>query len=625
MVFLETYIKKSWNSAPFLCLFLAVLLLQISDVNKVVHAQGLGLYENRPDGPTADLLRVRTLIRANVLDLAESILEDRAPPPLPTDAWQAWEQQLWALYAFRGKWRELFARVRQIPPAFPLPIRKEADYQAAVSLIELGQGAKARRILRKSIISSESSEIDRRKLRKLVVESYLAAGMYAAAESAMRKYQLDYRSQQEDWLFLSAQVYLNLGEVENAINLLVTLDFPRAKLLNLYARLLHGSITGKQAVDRLVKIAALSDINDGRGRLRDDEVKAVSVYIADLQHDVVGYISELEQYIVLATTKAHSGESPFPVFSLSDLLGAYSLYALEVANSVGLLDGEYSQWFHYAVQLPINNLAVKKVIYGHLLQNIKDPIFKLQISNFFVNTLVHSDSMEIIPILYGEGRPFGTLSLSGNVGLTLSNLAIEQGNIRLAALVNDSLTEVPDGMNVDQWLLHTSRISIIAGQYDKGSDRIGGWISKMPHIAPEQIDQMLQLVFDLQAAGQHNLALKLLELIWPKVSTEKHEREISYWIAESYQATHQYLKAADYFLYSALLTNNGFDQWGRSARFRAAESLQSANLISDAKAVYTDLRNRATDKNRKVQLQQKIQELWILESGLDHESDSIEP
>jgi hypothetical protein len=241
----------------------------------------------------------------------------------------------------------------------------------------------------------------------------------------------------------------------------------------------------------------------------------------------------------------------------------------------------------------------------------------VQLNDFFVSSLIESDRINLISLLYGEGNVFGKLELSGNVGLELSNYALATGNIQLAAEANRGLTEPPQGMEQSEWLLHVARISIIAGDYRKGASDLMAWITGYERLLPDQTDQVLQPVFDLQTVNQHNLALELLHAVNSRSHSKKHVREIAYWIAESYQASRQYIQAADYFLFSALQKDNGFDQWGESARFRAAESLLAANLVSDSRVLFEDLLSRADDENRKLQLKQKLQELWLLESSLN--------
>jgi hypothetical protein len=438
----------------------------------------------------------------------------------------------------------------------------------------------------------------------------------------MQQYQHDYRSREEDWLLLSARVYMRLNDADNAINLLAPLNSPKARLLRIYARLQNNSMTADQALQKTAVMSASLGSESDRNQVRQYEILAVEAYASRLGGSNGQYLDRLEQYLSAVNSTDPILDGTFPEFKADDLLRGYAIYAQEIANQAGLLVGEFSKWFDYAVQLPGERVSQKKAIYGYLLQRVSDPIFRLQISNFYVNSLVQSGNMAVIPVLYGTDQSFGELALSGNVGLELSNIAIEQGDIQLAALVNGSLSEIPLGMDRLQWLLHVARVSIIAGQYKQGSVELMRWIKSYPAMSPEQIDQALQPVFDLQKVNQHLHALELLEEIWPRITTQKHEREIAYWIAESYQATRQHVMAADYFLYSAMLKDNGLDQWGQSARLRAAESLQSANLLADSKALYQDLLRRTTDEARQARLRQRLQELWLLQSSQEQGVDS---
>ncbi len=575
-----------------------------------------GLYGS-PGVPesASELRRVRTLIQANALDLAQVILETRGPPVLPTELWQAWERQLWALYAARGYWQKLLERTRQIPPAFPVSIHRLADQHAATALIEMKQGFRARRILRKRLRYGTVRDEEIQILRRLIIRSYLADDMLPEASMAMGGYQLDYRSKTEDWLFLSAQINFRAGHIDQAINLTATLDFPSARLLNLYARIVDGSISREQAAEKLRVLAEADQSDRVNGKIRESEIAAVSAFLGQEHDDAEHYLSEVERHLVLTGDVDPPNRSRFPAYGLQDLLHGYIHYAEVEGNRAGLLAGAGSDWLDHALALPPDKLTEKKAIYGYLLQQEDSARFRFQVNNLFVRALVESGSMAIIPMLFGEAAPFGTLVLDGRAGLELSNLAIEQGNIQLAALINNSLAEIPREMDRDQWLLHSSRVSIIAGQHVHGARTLRNWLDEQGSLTAEQIDQVLQPVFDLQKVGQHRWALELLVRIWPRITTIRHQREVAYWIAESYQSTRQFLKAADYFLYSALLEHKGLDQWGESARYRAAESLQSARLYSDARTILADILRRSDNEQRNTQLRQRIQELDLLETS----------
>ena len=68
--------------------------------------------------------------------------------------------------------------------------------------------------------------------------------------------------------------------------------------------------------------------------------------------------------------------------------------------------------------------------------------------------------------------------------------------------------------------------------------------------------------------------------------------------------------------------NNGFDQWGESARYRAADALMEGNLFVDARRLFEDLLQRSTEETRKQALQQKLQQLWLKESSLKPSAES---
>jgi len=615
--------KTGLKSARFLCvpIILLQLTLFLSGMTSGLPAfsQGDGESPYQSDGGKLSpaLNRVRTLIRANVLDLAQSILETEGPPVVPTTQWIEWERQLWALYRLRNNWNGLLDRVAGIPPGFPDAIKFEAEVQSVEALIELQRGRDARRVLRPLMLRTNTSEVDKKAIRENIIKSYLADELLKEATVAMGVYQSDYRSQEEGWLLLSAQVYLKIGNSDTAINLLAPLDSPKARLLRVYARIQNNSVSATQVLDKTADIRKMQQQPGSKNEVEEFEIVAVETYSL-IKENSIRAISSLENYISLTRKAGVIQDRAFPVYTVDDLLGRYTESALKIANQNGFLEGESSRFFDFAVQLPQDQITSRKSVYGYLLQLITHESFRFQLINFYVNTLIESQSVGVISSLFGDDKPFGPLKLSGNVGLALSNRAIETGDIVLAAFVNRSLTETPSGMDRYQWMLHVARVSIIAGQYKSGKETLDQWIAGFPKMQPDQIDQILQPVFDLQAVNQHNLALDLLLQIEGRVTTAKQEREIAYWMAESFQATRQYISAADYFLYSALLKDNGFDQWGESARFRAAECLQSANLVADARAMFQTLHDRTNDDTRKGQLQQRIQELWLLESSLEN-------
>ncbi len=574
--------------------------------------------DGRTGSETADggLDRVRILIQANVLELARSILETEGPPVRPTWAWLNWERQLWALYRTTGRWEQLLKRTRQIPASFPDRILYQSDIEAVRAQIELGQGAQARVLLRKRLLSTDTGHRDNRKLRKLLIESYLVDDYLNEAHIAMRHYQSDFRSREQDWLLLSAGIHLQLNDPDSAVNILAPLDQPAARLLRIYARLQNETMTPVQAVEKINRLDKDMDAS-GQAPLPLWQTLSVRAYAGLLSDTPQSALVHLEQYLVVAGQSMVRIDRAYPSFGVVDLLNAYRRVALNETNRLGLLLGESTDLMIHALQLPQEAHSVRKAILGYLLQGKIGPPMKRQLNNLFLTALMESNQSGVIPYLYGEDKLFGKLDLSGDVGLELSNRALEMGNIELTAQINNSISVIPRSMERLQWLLHVARISIIAGHYERGARELMEWVHAHDHLTAEQADQVLQPVFDLQKVDQHTLALELLDEINNRVVSRKHIREIAYWKAESFQAMRQFVRAADSYLFSAMQKNNGWDQWGIAARYRAAESLQSANLVTDARVLYEDLLVRATDDKSRAPLKQKLQQLWLLESRPD--------
>lgn len=560
---------------------------------------------------SVELLRVRTLIRANVLDLAERVMEQQGPPLLPNGEWLNWERQLWALYRAKGSWRKLHDRVQSIPPAFPISVRLEADIEAVTALIALGDGKRARRQLRKHLLSGAISERDKIKLRQQVIESYLADGMLAEANAGASKFQQDYRQQNSDWLILDARIALQSGDPDRAVNLLAPLDEPKARLLRSYARLKNESLQPRQVLENGERFRGQEEYQN-----LVKPILGVMVEAASQAGSTIEMSNLLEQYLLAKDAPDQSLNRSVPSFVTDDLVKVYSDIARQEANRAGYLGGEENGWSEFARLIPIRQTDTRSAVWAYIALRSDSSLARQIAIDNYVNTLIDADRTALIHHLFGDDKPLGKLLLTPITGLRLSNIAIEQGDVQLAADANANVSGPPPGMAYDEWLIYTGRIAIIAGRYQEGASQLEKWITSNQRLTPEQTDKVLQAIFDLQTVDQHQLAIPLLEQVNQRSPGGNYPREIAFWIAESYSATRQHIKAADYFLYSAMQKNNGFDQWGESARYKAADALLEGNLFSDARNLFEDLLKRATEDSRKHALQQKLQQLWLKESSL---------
>ncbi len=563
---------------------------------------------------TPALQRVRTLIRANVLDLAERILEQQGPTLGPNGEWLNWERQLWALYKASGDWQKLYDRLRSIPPAFPPSVIAEAESQSVEALIALGNGKTARRILRRQLLSSEFSERDKRKLRLQVIESYLSDDLLKEANQGANVFLDDFRPQDKDWLMLAGRIALLTNSPDTTVSLLAPLTEPDARLLRLWARSKNRSITPEQLLETGSVLQTKEEFNFWKAPLLSIMSEA-----AASANDRIQQADLIEQYLLDVSREAYERRNgalfrAIPNTTAENLLSVYENIAVAQANKIGLLVGEESSWGLYAAAISSEQDVVRRAVWAHIAKSTES-VARQVASDNLINSLVDSDRMDLVSLLYGDSNPLGTLDLSPVTAMRLSNLALEDGKVELAAQANESVSSPPPGMAYEDWLAYTGRISIIAGRHEQGARQLHKWIDSVSELTEEQTDKILQPIFDLQTVGQHALAIPLLEKVNDKSPGGKYLREIAFWVAESYGATNQHIKAADYFLFSAMQRENGFDQWGKSARFRAAEALSAGSFFEDALRLFEGLLSRAEEDPQKQALQQKIEQIWLRRSS----------
>ena len=157
-------------------------------------------------------------------------------------------------------------------------------------------------------------------------------------------------------------------------------------------------------------------------------------------------------------------------------------------------------------------------------------------------------------------------------------------------------------------------IHILGGNEDLGIDVLYGILGRYKEMDAKQIDRFLQVLFDLQTLKRDKEAIALFNALQPRLTTAKQQRELLFWMADSYKSLGQQEQAGYLYLRSAtLLDGVGLDPWGQTARFFAAESLADAGLINDSRNLYQGLLKVAQDANRKMVLRQRLQHLQLME------------
>ena len=186
-------------------------------------------------------------------------------------------------------------------------------------------------------------------------------------------------------------------------------------------------------------------------------------------------------------------------------------------------------------------------------------------------------------------------------------MAVATGDIESASKLSDRLEIPSNGEGRFDWQLRRARIMVMAGELEQGVTILDQLLSEHLDANDKQIDMILQVLFDLQAIGDHQAALKRLEQLEQWNLSPKHRREMLYWRAESLQALNQRKEAAVLYLRSAtFMDGKGQDQWGQAARYQAAKTLADAGLIADARNIYEQLLEESESAVQRARLRRNI-------------------
>ena len=223
--------------------------------------------------------------------------------------------------------------------------------------------------------------------------------------------------------------------------------------------------------------------------------------------------------------------------------------------------------------------------------------------------------------------------------------AIQKSDIKLASDLMSSIKISPKGADKFMWALRRARVLVMGGKAKQSANALIQLLAEYPKMPVEDIDKLIQVVFDLQTVKSHQQAYNVFEKIITHIDDLKRKREIYYWMADSKKSQKQYAEAASLYLKSAMLPDkkrvnsdlegslsttleNGFDAglnasldasldpWGQTARYQAASSLAKAGLFEDSRAIYTHLLKVTKEESRIKLLKHELQQLWLLESKI---------
>lgn len=307
--------------------------------------------------------------------------------------------------------------------------------------------------------------------------------------------------------------------------------------------------------------------------------------------------------------------SLLPAATPEQLLDAYHDLATIKGNEDYLLLGSDVEWVKYASELPLEEAVAARAVYALVLQNDGVSQTATAAHSGLIDLLITDGLYRVVLALYGDESPLGPIPDVGDaLLLRLSRRALEARDYSIAAEVVTKIDQLPEGMTKWHWQLQVARLEIFSGQSQAGADRLLKLLGEANEPREQELDQLLQVVFDLQAISRDDLALKVFEAAGPFAHTVRQRRELLFWMGESQIGQDRFAQGADLLLQSAEVGGQELDLWGQSARFRAAEALVEAGFFQDAFNVYRSLLKESANENNQLQLRQKLQNLNLMEA-----------
>ncbi|MDH5436316.1 MAG: hypothetical protein OEX83_06105, partial [Gammaproteobacteria bacterium] len=482
---------------------------------------------------------------------------------------------------------------------------------AANAYNEQGAGKTARDILLKQIWSEPlrtKKELEKQ-WQFQIISSYLQEGKSGDTDTTIKLFIKEFGASDKALQVLQARYFLMNGMPEKVSTVLNRNDKGEAYALYLYGRLQSKQIKSATIMNSAIKAAGKkkeSDQNKFRFWLLSARAALKTEYYAQ-------YVKSMEQATQLLD------EAPIDelFYHNADRLWlAYESYALFLAGKEGLVGYKDDPWFALADKQLKKRPERARAIHALLASGAKTEENRIKAHKLLVKNLTRvKNGADIVQQLYMHSSRFGDSTIIPlAVRRYLADKAVKDGKIKLASTLVNGLEEDTDNKNRLNEILRRARIHIMAGNTPEGTRILQDILVADESIGSEQLDRVMQVVFDLQTVNEHFTAYSLFELLYDRTENKKRKREMLYWMADSKRALTEYDEAARLYLLSAYLNDNkSSDPWAESAKFQAARALSDGGYIKDSYELFNKLLRSSSDPRHRQVLKQELEKLRFRE------------
>ena len=535
---------------------------------------------------------------------------DRDQPDFSLDAagWMAWERERIYLYQSTKDWQAIVARVAKLPAGLSADFLQWDEMQAAAAWLQLGKGHEARLILRPLIWNSKTPPDDANlsQLRQLVIQSYLTDERLKDAQTAVIRYRQDSPQDTGNWPLLEARLFLRTQQPQAALDVLQGSHSPEADMLQLLAALRAGSTAPDKVMQQAVHIG-----NDKKQPLtRRVHAWFIAAEAAQMLKNPVAQIEDLQTGLGLQPGLLDAD----PVFAITpDMLwSAYLSYGQDLGNELQLIVGDDQAWYLAASNRfdskPVSACALFAVVAFNAPDAQQQGVAHWQFA-----ALIQKQKYGgvVLRHLYLDSSRFKSVAvIPPDVRYILVNDVLAIPNIPLASQLMAGLEQPPPDTDPAAWQLQRARVFILGGNPEAGIAALKALFASGTPVDPGDV---LPVLFDLQTIGRNQDAIPFFRALLQAPLTTDQQRQLLFWIADSYKGLGDYAQAAELYLRSATLTDPyAMDNWAKSARYQAAQMLAKAGYLQDARNLYQGLLNATRDPGQQALLRHDLQQLMLM-------------
>jgi len=496
-------------------------------------------------------------------------------------------------------WSQLERRLSVLVSSEDGSVRLWGRQQQVKMALQRGHGERALALLR-ALLWDKSGAVEpikplRIKWRLQIVQAYLLMRNSADAETAWRRFQLDYPEQADKESVLQARLLLLAGRFAELLK-----QPPPTLAQGLALRALAELKSGQKAPATLFhgfKKRAESKSNSDQQR---GYFWALAAKAAQAQGELVN--------IALASDFALHFQTLLPTddllrISADEVWQAYLDYGQRLGNEENLLIGEDAAWFA-AVQaaLPLHPIRAKSLLAVVALLGGGEAA-RAQ-AHWQLLALLKGDGLgrAQIKALYLDSKRFPASSdIPLVVRLHLQQQALDDSDVALAKRLAKPLQPLPEGFaDLDLSLLHVSSL-LLVDEVALASELLAELLAFESNWTLPQRLRLHGFVADLLARERADLAESLLNQMG--VLAQTHSERMQWWfeLASVKRAQGELLCAARFYLLAAKLSG-GARAWQRKTLRQAAQTLKQAGLLGDARRVYRRLLAMTSDSFQRAEL-----------------------